>query len=112
MSLRRLAAAVYLWEHPRSCWVSLSTLAAVDGKHHLYCHQSQEAGHREEGGGHGKEEGGQQVRLEGRVIVLTAESDLWQEVCCKEKGGVQSGGEMGAGTGGGLEMIVVWQVDC
>ena len=52
------------------------------------------------------------MRLEGRVIVLTAESDLWQEVCCKEKGGVQSGGEMGAGTGGGLEMIVVWQVDC
>lgn len=94
--------------HTRSCcWVSLSTLAAVDGKHHLYCHQSQAAGHGEVGGGHGKEEGGQQVRLEGRVIVLTAESDFWQEVCGKEKGG-----EMGAGTWGGLEMIVVWQVDC
>ncbi len=59
-----------------------------------------------------KEERGQQVELEGEVIVLTAESELWQEVCDREKGGVEAGGGAG-GTGvGGLEMIVVWLVDC
>ena len=52
------------------------------------------------------------MRLEGRVIVLTAESDLWQEVCGREKGGVEAEGGAG-GTGvGGLEMIVIWLVDC
>jgi hypothetical protein len=59
-----------------------------------------------------KEERGQQVGLEGEVIVLTAERDLWQEVCGREKGGVEAGGGAGGTGRGGLEMIVVWLVDC
>ena len=100
-------------EYIRSCCVSLSTLAAADGKHHLSCHQSQTAGHWKEGGVHGKEEGGNQVGLEGEVIVLTVERDLWQEFCGREKVEVEVGWGAGGGTGrGGLEMVVVWLVDC
>jgi hypothetical protein len=59
---------------------------------------------------HGKEEGGQQVGREEKVLVLTAESDLWRKVCCNAKG--EAGGGAGGGTeGGGLEMILVWLVD-
>ena len=58
----------------------------------------------------GKEERGQQVGLEGKVLVLTAESDLWQKVCGNAKG--EAGRGAGGGTeGAGLEMIVVWLVD-
>ncbi len=46
--------------------------------------------------------------LEGEVMVLTAASDLWREVCGKEKDGCEGRVGAGAGTGGGLELIVIW----
>ena len=58
----------------------------------------------------GKDQGGQQVGLEGKVLVLTAENDLWQKVCGNAKG--EAGRGAGGGTEeGGLEVIVVWLVD-
>jgi hypothetical protein len=47
------------------------------------------------------------VGLEGEVMMLTAKSDLWREVCGKKDGCERRVGA-GAGTGGGLELIVIW----
>ena len=45
--------------------------------------------------------------------MLTVERDLWQEFCGREKVEVEVGWGAGEGTGrGGLEMVVVWLVDC
>jgi hypothetical protein len=105
--------------------ISLSTLTVVDGKRcisslslslcltlslsvplSLSLFLSFSLSHQRQDAGHG-EEGGEVVGLEGEVMMLTVESDLWREVCGKKDGCERSVGA-GAGTGGGLELIVIW----